>query len=369
VSSTRRLLVWASFFPPHVGGYEKNVLELSRRLVERGYQVDVITCQLGDSLAIEAIDGVGVRRVPSPLLLDGQYPVPLPSKMLLSVLTRKHDYDVVITQTRFFALSFVGAVFSALHGLPLVHVERGSRHTVVANLAINLISKAYDHSIGSWIMRSAERVVGVSGAACNFAKHLGARETIRISNGIVDNGSVVSTADSILYVGRLIRAKGVQDLIEAHKRLGGRLPLAIVGDGPYRRQLREIAGSSNSIQFLGELSGKQLDDVYRSARIFVNPSYSEGLPTAVMEAASFGIPVIATSVGGTEEIIQAGTTGLLIEPGNVDDLERSISWTLKHKEATQRMAKACRKRVLELFSWNEITNQYCRLLEDLKGGE
>jgi len=262
--------------------------------------------------------------------------------------------------------SFVGSIFSALHGLPLIHVERGSRHTAIANPVINLVSRVYDHSIGYWIMRRARQVIGVSGAACEFAQHLGAKATIRIPNGINADGDIVApTADSILYVGRLIQAKGVQDLIEAHRRLDREIPLIIVGDGPYKRHLQKIAGNDGNIRFLGELSGEYLADAYRSTSIFVNPSYSEGLPTAVMEAAAFGVPVIATDVGGTGEVVQDGATGLLVRPGDVDGMKQAISWMLDHKSEAKQMTEAGRKRTLELYSWDKITSQYCEILESL----
>jgi len=368
VSSTR-LLVWTAFFLPHVGGYEKNILELFRRLVERGYQVDVVTCQMGNLPAIEVMDGVRVKRIPSLLLLNGLYPVPLPSRMLLGILIGGRGYDVVITQTRFFVLSFIGAAFSILYRIPLIHVERGSCHTIVTNPLISLISKIYDHVIGSWIMRTAKQVVGVSGSVCEFAEHLGVRWAVRIPNGVTIPIQHFNIGEhpptQILYVGRLIRAKGIQDLIAAITQVGGgRCYLTIVGDGPYKEQLQEIT-NNNSVCFLGELVGEQLLFAYQHADVFCNPSYSEGLPTAVMEAAVFGIPIIATNVGGTGEIIQAGVTGLLVEPGDVDGLERAISWMLDNKKVAKKMAEACRERVLELYSWDEVTNQYCELLEGI----
>jgi len=167
-----RILIWATFFPPHVGGYEKNVLELSQRLVERGHQVDVVTCQMNSSLASEQIGDVGVIRVPSLLLLRGLFPVPLPSKILFNTLL-KCSYDITVTQTRFFILSFIGAVFSALHRIPLVHVERGSCHTVVESSVVGFVSKVYDHTVGRWVVQRAKRVIGISRPACAFIKHLG----------------------------------------------------------------------------------------------------------------------------------------------------------------------------------------------------
>jgi glycosyltransferase involved in cell wall biosynthesis len=364
-----KISIWASFLYPHVGGYEKNILELSKRLVARGHRVDIITCKTNKSPDIETIDGVNVIRIPCVKLLKGTYPMPLPSVKLLGMLYNKRQYDVVVTQTRFFVLSLVGAIYSVAHRIPLIHVERGSRHTSVANPVVNCVSKLYDHTLGRWIMSKATQVVGVSGASCDFAKHLGACNAERIPNGVIVPELSVVPRDfhgtpMILYVGRLIQAKGVQDLIRA---LGiskwKDYSLAIVGDGPYRKELERLASGKDNIKFCSELVGEKLNAMYRFARVFVNPSYSEGLPTAVMEAASLGIPIVATDVGGTSEIVENGVTGTLVRPGNVEELTQALSRTLGNPMIAFGMAAKCQERVVKEYDWDMITDKYCELLQ------
>jgi len=229
----------------------------------------------------------------------------------------------------------------------------------------------YDHSIGYWIIKKARQVIGVSSTACQFTKHLGAKGPTRIPNGVVLLDGIDSSrldASVILYVGRLIQAKGVQDLIEVFKMTSSRFHLAIVGSGPYCERLQEIASMCDNIRFYGELTGKSLEVLYRHAAIFVNPSYSEGLPTAVMEAAAAGVPLIATDVGGTQDIVQQGITGLLVKPKDIDGLMYAINWMLDNRETAWRMADVCRERLSSLYSWDKITDQYCELLEDLCKG-
>ncbi len=371
-----RILVWSTFFSPHVGGYEKNVLELSRRLVQRGHQVAIVTCRVDNSPVVETISSLTVIRLPSLNLLGGLYPVPSPWALLLFFLSVESICDVAITQTRFFALSLAGAAYSKLYGIPLIHVERGSGHVSIANSVIRTMSRAYDHSAGRWVVRRAKAVVGVSTASCEFAEHLGARGAVRIPNGICPtegNGQREQDGSSkmVLYVGRLIQAKGVQDLILAFRTLTNRskdkwCSLAIVGDGPYKARLTELAGSTEGIRFYGELVGEPLSAMYRAASVFVNPSYSEGLPTAVMEAVAAGVPVVATDVGGTGEIVQSGTAGLLVKPNNVPDLRRAIAWVLSNEEAAHLVAASCRERLIRGYSWDRVIDQYCNLLESVR---
>ncbi len=365
VGQAMRIMVWSTFLTPHVGGYEKNVLELSRRLVTRGHEVTVVTCNTHHASEIEMIDGVKVYRLPCVVLLGGLYPLPIPSRLLFNVMANKHC-DVVITQTRFFFLSLAGTVFALVHRAPLVHVERGSSHVLSTNPILRLVSRVYDHSIGRWLMSRAQAVIGVSDAARDFASHLGT-QAITIPNGVCcAPANNTPKLPMVLYVGRLAHAKGVQDLIQAFKGIDSKYFLAIVGDGAYTANLRALAHGHSNIVFCGELTGEGLDHLYRSACLFVNPSYSEGLPTAVMEAMAAGVPVIATDVGGTREIVESGVTGLLLPPKYIAFLRHSIGWMLANDIKARVMARRGRERVLDRYSWDKITDQYCKLLETLR---
>lgn len=86
-----------------------------------------------------------------------------------------------------------------------------------------------------------------------------------------------------------------------------------------------------AILFLGEKSQEQIVEILSITDIFVNPSYSEGLPTSVMEAAGIGLPIVATDVGGTRQIIEARKTGLLVACGDVDRLRQSICELIRDK--------------------------------------
>lgn len=373
MAAVRRVLIWSAFYPPHVGGYEKNVRELAVRLVGLGDEVTVVTSSAGSRDGYTLEDGstirssVRVRRVPHLMLLRGLYPVPLPSAGLASIL-RDGKYDVALTQTRFFPLSAVGVLHATQHRIPLIHVERGSQHTSASGI-VDRISRLYDHTIGSSVIRRAKAVVGVSGACCRFAEHLGAPATVRIPNGVrvMPRFPLRPGVPVVLYVGRLVQAKGVQDLIAAFKRIEHPCRLVIVGDGPYRKRLEEQADGDPNIHFAGEMRGGQLITAYQTATVFVNPSYSEGLPTSVMEAMAAGVPVIATAVGGTSELIHDGVTGILVRPGPGNEalLRDRLLWMLGSPAAAAEMASRAYQLVEQEYSWDTVVRQYDSLLGDI----
>lgn len=380
----KRILIFAAYFHPHVGGYEKNIHELSRRLVQRGYEIDIVTCNTEHTAAYEKLNGIHIYRLPCWNALGSTYPIPQPcltSFKILRKLLRK-NYDVINTQTRFFITSFLGLIFAKVKRTPLVHTERGTRHSIVSSKVIDLISRAYDHTIGATIVKSARMNIGVSEAACEFLRHLGATNTQLIYNGIDTNIfrkrennncrqelGISDDAPLITFVGRLIYAKGVQDLLSAFTRVkeaAADAKLLIIGAGPYRANLENLVyqdGCGSDILFLGQKNQDEVVDILSATDIFVNPSYSEGLPTSVMEAASIGLPMIATDVGGTREIITNSKTGILVKARNIGQLEKSLRELLASAELRRELGRNARMLVKEKFDWDKITQDWIEVVE------
>lgn len=369
------IIVFASYYYPHVGGYEKNIHELAKRLVSRGHHVMVITCDTENADALEFYEGVLINRVSCWNILGKTFPIPKPTLWFLLEMLWPYEnyYDVVITQTRFFPLSFIGMLFAKIRKLPLVHVERGTCHVVTTNKFVALVNKVYDHTIGELLIKYASYNVGVSQAACEFIEHLKGKHVVCIYNGIkMPNNTIVTTISNIkriVYCGRLIYAKGVQDLIEAFnkccKSIDG-LRLIIIGDGNYKKTLVELADKKRNIQFIGEVSQNKVLDILSSCHIFVNPSYSEGLPTSVIEACSVGLPVIATDVGGTNEIIINDESGVLVKPHDVEQLSDSLFKLLMNENKCLYLGNNARRIVEKKFNWDSITHQWEQLLNTLR---
>jgi len=382
----KRILIFAAYFHPHVGGYEKIVHELSRRLVQRGYELDILTCNTERTPTYEELDGIHIYRLPCWNALNSLYPIPKPCLTSFKILRRllRKNYDIVNTQTRFFITSFLGLIFAKLKRTPLVHTEHGARHSLVPNKIIDLISRAYDHSIGTLIVKSARRNIGVSEAACGFLRHLGAVNTQVIYNGIdttifkkkedinykqklgISNDAIVIT-----FVGRLIYAKGVQDLIYALSRIKDAAPevkLLIAGDGPYRTELEKLAHQNEyagSTLFLGQRNQDEVIDVLSATDIFVNPSYSEGLGISVMEAASIGLPIIATDVGGTKEIITTDETGILVEARDVGQLAEELGRLCADAALREKLGENARILAGRKFNWDKIIGEYIKVYTSL----
>jgi colanic acid/amylovoran biosynthesis glycosyltransferase len=134
----------------------------------------------------------------------------------------------------------------------------------------------------------------------------------------------------MVFVGRLVDAKGPQLLVDALARLAGegaRFSLDIIGDGPLRPAMTEAiekAGFAGSVRFLGWQSAEEVRRVILASRFMVLPSLAEGLPVVLMEALALRRPVITTYTAGIPELIKPGVNGWLVPAGSVDDLAAAL---------------------------------------------
>ena len=135
-------------------------------------------------------------------------------------------------------------------------------------------------------------------------------------------------------VGRLVEQKGFQVVLRAAPHILKRFPTArfiVVGEGPYREELTGLSRRlriESSVFFLGQR--EDMPGVYRSLDAFVLPSFNEGMPMTLLEAMAAGIPAIATRVGAVPSIIENQKTGLLVEPGRIEPLQRALEQLLEN---------------------------------------
>jgi len=378
-----KIIVFSAFYHPLKGGYVNSVAALVEQLAKQNHQVAIVTTNTHNSPQIEITKNIHIFRLPcwNPQFLNGSFPLLKPTISSIKILRNlaAERWDIVNTQTRFYPTSWIGFVFAKIKKIPLVHTERGSSHTIVNSKIIRFCNKSIDHSIGSLIVKKAQKVVGVSQECCEFTKHLGAKCPVRIPNGVDSKLFKPSPKQKIkekftkeiiiIFTGRLVFGKGIQDLIDVFGNIIGRFPnimLFIVGDGNYLSKLQKKVsdlGLKEKIIFFGEKTRAQIARLLAASDIFVNPSYSEGLPTSVLEAGASGLAVIASDVGGTREIIVNGNLGEIVPPKNTEVLEnalvRMISNT-KRKEIGSSLADFIKNN----FDWQIVGQQYQKLFYD-----
>jgi glycosyltransferase involved in cell wall biosynthesis len=154
---------------------------------------------------------------------------------------------------------------------------------------------------------------------------------------------------SLLFLGRLVRSKGVDLLPAALGGLRG-VRLVVAGDGPLRDTLgASLAEAGIDAELPGFVSGARKADAFAGADALVHPSRSEGSPVAVLEAMATGLPVVATDVGGVPSVVRDGVDGLIVAPGSPDALRGAVV-RMRDAALRRRMGESAARRAGQ-FAW------------------
>lgn len=367
-----KIFLFSPYFPPHKGGLEQYVLNMALGLKKYGKKVTVITSGFRNEKCKERIRGIDVFRIKGYNLLHGTFPIEIPSKESQAIYREicRQKPDVIITNTRFFPLSLRGTNLARKCKIKHVHIEHGTNFVKLENKILTKIAFFYDKVFGTYVAKNCDLAVGISKPSSSFISSLGSRKVTTIYNSVDtyyfkrtnsnNNGKI------ICYIGRLIYGKGVQDLIEVFKKTkADDLRLFIAGDGNYKNKLMQISQEDKRIKFLGEINKDKIKNLLDKADIFVNPSYSEGLPTSVLEAGSMSLPIIATNVGGTAEIIDNKINGYLYQAGDKSKLKNLLRRLIDNKKIRKKFGDTIRKKIVNKFDYEKNISRFNEALKEI----
>lgn len=189
-------------------------------------------------------------------------------------------------------------------------------------------------------------------------------EPLIIPNGIDVNGGYSPMGQSILFVGNLIPRKGVNVLIEAFQGLSGST-LKIVGDGPERSRLEEMA-QGLSVEFVGRIKPGEIRQYMADhAKLLVLPAVAgEGMPNVLLEAMSIGIPVVASDIAGICDLLENGRAGILVDPGDVTGLRHALTRILGDNDLWKELSTASRETAGK-YNWEIIVERWELLFESM----
>jgi glycosyltransferase involved in cell wall biosynthesis len=188
------------------------------------------------------------------------------------------------------------------------------------------------------------------------------------------NHSALQDKDNcyILTIGDVRERKGSDDLLKVAVILKDKkVKFRLAGNGDLNKykEMANSYGIKEKIDFLGWLDRCQLESELRKADIYFHPSYNEGLPMAVLEAISYGLPIISTSVGGIKEIVENEKNGFLFEPGDIEKFSDKINLLYEKSDLRLKMGQISKKIAQDKFNImnivKQIDNHYQKLLNPL----
>ncbi|MGH7507829.1 MAG: glycosyltransferase [Longimicrobiales bacterium] len=293
-------------------------------------------------------------------------------------LRRAFDFQL-IHANRLFPMGFAALPVARKLGVPLVVGARGSdvhtnpyRNRSVRQYTCETIRSARLFAVSEALARGIELLakpaqtvrVAYNGVDTARFRPIVDRQALRQRLGLPARGI------GICMVSRIVREKGVVELVRAFERVSAALPdswLAVIGDGPFRDGLAaEVrrSGLDQRVYLPGAQPNERIADWLNAADLFTLPSYNEGLPNVVLEAMACGLAVVATDVGGTAEVVADGVTGTLVPPRDAVALASALLALATDDAARRRMAHNGLERIRGRFSWHQSARTLIDLYED-----
>ena len=340
-------------FPPHVGGVGVHIHTLSKKLVEQGHEVYVITYPHKELKDIDGIHVIGTKGLNIPGIRGLMFK--RNAERALKKLLKKEDIDIIHGHYLFPA----GAAA----------VEVGKKHNIKTYVTAHgsdmfelYKSQPFIRSTIKSVLRDADRVLAVS----NALKHeivatgvVGIADKTEISWNSVDINKFSSKKDDsfkkeykledkpiVLFVGNLIKRKNVDSLLEAKKIANSDYYLIIVGDGSLYKNLTKKVKDENIQDVIFTGSRDDVEKIIPSCDVLILPSFSESFGLVLIEALACGKPVIGSDVGGISEIITSDV-GLLIDPKKVSTIAKAIDKIVNDKNLRLILSMNARNRALD----------------------
>ena len=181
---------------------------------------------------------------------------------------------------------------------------------------------------------------------------------------------------TFVFVGRIVRDKGINELCQAMALLSGIAPVRLLLVGPYEDDLdpisqpsKDVIENNPSIEYLGSKYGDELLACYAAADCFVFPSYREGFPNTVLEAGAMGLPSIVTDINGSREIVVQGENGVVIPPRDADALYKAMLDMIRYKAARERMAANARKMIASRYEQGFVRKCLLEYYDEIWGSD
>lgn len=372
-SGRLHIAILASTLPPHGGGgAERQALQLAHELAARGHRVQLFV--RGATGASQRSGKILIHHIALPhcsrALGGDRSPLVFALDLVgwLIRLWRSGRPDVIISYQTL-KPGLIGSLHAALSRVPhVLSVRSEADYRQVTSLPRQLFT-LFAWLGASLIVAQTPTIVREMRAALEFfplrrlARHL-SRRLVVVPNGVeLPERADAPSGRQLLFVGRLVRRKAVDLLIDAVGDIHD-ARLVLVGDGDDRRRL-EVLAMGRDVQFLGSQGTEEVSRQYRAAALVVLPStFGEGLPNVILEAMAAGRPVVATATAGIEDIVVDGETGRLVEPGSVEALRGAIGELLDAPGELQRMGANARL-AAERYAWPFTAEQFECLLYQL----
>ena len=376
-----RVLVTVGIFPPDIGGPATFVPKIAKYFQdELNYEIEILT--LSDNKNSNINDDFSVKRIDRNLPIIYRW-----LKTIFTIYKLGKNKDLIFvnglgTEATIANIFLNKKIIRKIVGDPVW--ERAYSKAKISESFDEFQVKNYGFSISlqkkvrSFSIKKSDIVVTPSQHLKNFILNLGFKNKIEIINNgvfIPEENTNIFTNDqiNITIVSRLVSHKNIEKIIKAISDLNSPLiNLNIIGDGPELNQLQKISLESNNkdnIIFHGKLNRDDINHIFLKSDIYIQASNYEGLPHSLLEAMSYGIPVLCTPVGECKEILGNEDRGYILDlPVSKNNIKSKISQIIGEKDIANKKGEKGKDFINEKYnltnSFNLYKNLFTRLLEE-----
>lgn len=376
MESSKSYCIFAAQYFPHLGGVERYTYNLSKKLIEQGNEVIIVTSNVDRIKSYELMDGIPVYRLPCINLLEGRYPVLKVTKEFWKIHRILHhkQFDMVIVNTRFYLHSLYGMVFAKLKKVKCITIEHGTSHLSVHNIFWDFVGGVYEHCLTKVDQIFCRDYYGVSQACNEWLEHFHIKAKGVLYNSInLDEIEQLKSQKSksfrmlyqipkdatvISFTGRLLKEKGLTELLNVMEQLHEYMQnvyLFIAGDGDMEAEIKQR--KKEYIIPLGRIDIQDIVALLTETDIFCLPSVSEGFSTSILEAAACGCYIITTARGGAGELLINDEYGTIIPDNRESYLLHAIEHAITNPKHREQAVKLTYQRLSEFFTWDIVEKQ------------
>jgi glycosyltransferase involved in cell wall biosynthesis len=384
------VLMVISQLRPIVGGAERQAELLAHALIKKGVNVTIVTgwWKFGTPRE-ETMHGIEIRRNFScwgMFGVKGIRPLGALTYMItlgIYLILHRKEYDIIHVHQALYPAFISVLMAKRFLGKPVIVKSASSGMTS----DIRWLSRfLFGRLQLKYLLKHMGWLVAVSRATGQEFEQIGfpSSKILYIPNGVEIPVGTKSSSHPMIHTvttARMSKEKGIDVLLKAWANLSPdptSLRLTIIGDGPQRYEIERAAqdlGIAKTITFTGWVNN--VYEYLRETDIFVLPSRTEGMSNALLEAMSYGIPCIATNVGGNSELLEGNgehislgkyavtENGLLINPDDVKGLTEAILFFMSNREKREEIGKRGRSFILENYSIDRVAERYKGLYKSI----
>lgn len=252
----------------------------------------------------------------------------------------------------------------------IVHFHFGRIPALIKN-------KGWEYKLLMKVIRKATQVIVMDAASYNSLKGIGVKNVTLVPNplssqveeAIKSNKDVRRHQNTVLFVGHVVKTKGIFELVEACRDIDN-IRLRVVGpvQPEVKSSLLELTNNREFIDFVGTVPLEQVIKEMLSCGVFVLPTYSEGFPNVIIESMACGCPIVTTPVGAIPEMLAIDSDnpcGICVEVRNVEELKNAIQTMLSDSKRANEMGELAKARVRGEYAMDVIWSQLTSIWETI----